>query len=249
MVYKTLFSNKRSARAHNETIPEYLPMKKLPVFAALLFASNLAHAIPTTWELLNYDMNVVGSFLLDIDTQTTSNANISGDMGYYTISSTFNFLNSNGFVGGYPVNNYFKFFSTEAGKVYTDDFGNGEYNQIRVNDSAIDIGTLGTLVPGGGLYDAYIHEIYNFDEISVYCSYYEELYDDEGNYIGQGGCGWYDSYANYNIENGYWYDGYYLRSAPAVGDVPIAATGWLMVLGLAGMGISRRQRSGRQGAQ
>jgi hypothetical protein len=216
-------------------------MNTLPTAAALLLASNLAQAVPMTWELLNNNMDVVGTFMLDSDTQTTSNASISGDLGYYTISSTFTFLNSSGFVGGYPVNNYFKFFSAEAGKVYTDDFGNGEYNQIRVNDSAIDIGTLGTLAPGGGLYDAYIHEIYNFDEISVYCSYYEELYDDEGNYIGQGGCGWYDSYANYNIESGYWYDGFYLRSAPVVGAVPIAPTGWLVLLGLAGLHLSRRQ--------
>jgi hypothetical protein len=216
-------------------------MNKLPAVAALLLTSNLAHAIPTTWELLNDYMDVVGTFVLDIDAQTTSNASISGGMGHYTISSTFTFLNSNGFVGGYPVNNYFKFFSTEAGMVYTDDFGNGEYNQIRVNDSAIDIGTLGTLVSGGGLYDAFVHEIYNFDEISVYCSYLEEIYDDEGNYIGQGPCGYYDSYANYNIESGSWYDGYYLRSAPEVNAVPIVATGWLMMLGLACMGISRRQ--------
>lgn len=143
-------------------------------------------------------------------------------------------------MGGYPVNNYFKFFSTEAGKVYTDNFGNGEYNQIIVNDSAIDIGTLGVLVPGGGLYEAFIHEIYNFDEISVYCSYYEEIYDDEGNYIGEGPCGFYDNYANYNIESGYWYDGYYLRSTPVVEDVPVAPTAWLLSLALAGVGVSRR---------
>jgi hypothetical protein len=216
-------------------------MKKLPALAALLLTSNLAHAIPTTWELLNSSMDVVGSFSLDIDTQTTSNASISGDMGHYTISSTFTFLNSSGYVGGYPVNNYFKFFSTEAGKVYTSDFGNGEYNQIRVNDSAMDIGTLGVLLPGG-LYEAFIHEIYNFDEISVYCSYFEEIYDDEGNYIGQGPCGFYDSYANYNNESGYWYDGFYLRSAAVVSPVPIAATGWLTLLGLAALGINRRQR-------
>jgi hypothetical protein len=216
-------------------------MKTLPVIAALLLTSNLAQALPTKWELLNDNMTVVGTFMLDIDTQTTSNAAISGDLGYYTSPSTFTFLNGNGFVGGYPVNNYFKFFSSEAGKVYTDDFGNGEYNQIRVNDSAMDIGTLGTLVPGGGLYNAFIHEIYNFDSVSVSCSYYEDLYDQDGNYIGQGPCAFYDSYASFNIESGYWYEGYFLRSAPAVGDVPIPATGYLMVLGLAGLVASKRK--------
>jgi hypothetical protein len=217
-------------------------MKKLPVIAALLLTSNLAHAIPTTWELLNNSLYLVGTFQLDIDTQTTSNAQITGEIGYYTISSSFTFLNSSTFVGGYPVNNYLKFFSTEAGKVYRNDFGGGEYSEIRANDAAIDIGTLGVLVPGGGLYDAYIHEIYNFDETNVYCSYYEEIYDDEGNYIGQGACAFYDYYANYNNESGYWYEGYYLRSAPVVGDVPIPATAWLLSLGLAGLGVSRRQR-------
>lgn len=215
-------------------------MKKFPVIAALLLGSNLAHAIPTTWELLNGNMDVVGTFLLDTDTQSTSNAQISGEIGFYTISSSFTFLNSSTYVGGYPVNNYLKFFSTQAGQVYTTDFGGGEYSEIRVNDAAIDIGTLGVLVPGGGLYDAYIHEIYNFDETSSFCAYYDEIYDDEGNYIGQGSCAYFDQYASYNNESGYWYEGYYLRSAPAVGAVPVSATAWLVLLGLAGMGIERR---------
>lgn len=216
-------------------------MKKRLAVAALLLTSNLAHAIPVTWELLNNNLDVVGTFLLDLDTQATSNAQISGQIGYYTIPSSFSFVNSNGFVGPYPVTNYFKFFSTEAGQEYTNDLGGGEYHQIRVNDSAIDIGTLGVLTVGGGLYDAYVHEIYNFDEISVSCSYFEELYDDEGNYIGQGACLYYENSANYNIENGYSYEGYYLRSAPVVGEVPVAATGGLMLLGLAGLGVRRRR--------
>lgn len=224
-------------------------MRKLPAIAALFLTTNLAHAIPTTWELLNNNMDVVGTFMLDIDTQTTSNPQINGEIGFYSISSTFTFLNGSTYVGGYPVNNYMKFFSTEAGKVFRTDFGGGEYSEIRVNDSAIDIGTLGVLVPGGGLYDAFIHEIYNFDEISVYCSYYDEIYDDEGNYIGQGGCAYYDSYASYNNENGYWYEGYYLRSAPPVGTVPVAATGWLMLLGLAGLALGRRPGSRAEAAQ
>lgn len=219
-------------------------MKKLPVIAAaLLFTPALAQAVPTTWELLNSNLDIVGTFLLDIDTQTTSNANINGDLGNYTISSTFTFLNSSGYVGGYPVNNYFKFFSVEAGKVYRTDFGPDEYSEIRVNDSAMDIGTLGMLVPDGTLYDAYIHEIYNFDETYGYCLYYEEIYDDEGNYIGDGPCAFRDSYSDFNIENGYWYDGFYLRGVPAVADVPIAPTVWLMSIALAGLGVSRRSRS------
>lgn len=205
----------------------------------------MAHAAPTTWELLDGQLNVVGTFLLDLDTETTSNAEISGQIGHYTISSSFTFLNASGFVGPYPVANYFKFFSIEAGKEYTDDLGGGEYHQIRVNDSAIDIGTLGVLVPGGGLYEAYIHEIYNYDEISVLCSYYEEIFDDEGNYIGQGPCVLYDTFASYNIESGYWYEGYYLRSsaAPAVAGVPLPATAWLLPLLLAGVGARRLLRS------
>lgn len=214
--------------------------KTIPVFATtLLLAPTLSHAVPTPWELLNYEMTVVGTFLLDLDTQTTSNAEIYGDLGLYTISSTFTFINTPTNVGNYPVNNYMKFFSTVAGQVYKDDFGNGEYNEIRINDSAIDIGSTGVLAVGGGLYDAFISEIYNFDEISVYCLSYEELYDDEGNYIGEGGCNAYDQYGSYNVESGYSYEGYYLRSAAAVVDVPIAPTAWLLLAGLAGLGLSR----------
>ena len=216
-------------------------MNTLPTAAALLLASNLAQAVPMTWELLNNSMDVVGTFMLDIDTQTTSNAQISGALGFYTIPSSFTFLNNPTSVGPYPVNTYMKFFSTAAGQVYRTDFGNGEYSEVRINDSAIDIGVTGVLAVGGGLYDAYISEIYNFDETSVYCISYDEIYDDDGNYIGQGPCNFYDQYGSYNIESGYSYEGYYLRSAPAVGAVPIAATGWLMLLGLAGLGLGRRQ--------
>lgn len=218
-------------------------MKKLPTIAALVLASNLAHAVPTTWELLNYDMNIVGTFLLDLDTQTTSNAQIFGDLGVYTIPSSFTYINTPTSVGPYPVNNYMKFFSTVAGQVYRNDFGNGEYSEVRVNDSAIDIGATGSLVAGGGLYNAYINEIYNFDEVNVYCISYEEIYDDEGNYIGQGPCNFYDQVGSYNIESGYSYEGYYLRSTPLVADVPIASSAWLLLLGLAGLGVNRRQRT------
>ena len=214
-------------------------MKRLPVFSATFFlAFGLAHATPTTWELLNDSRDVVGSFLLDIDTQTTSNAQISGDLGFYTISSTFTFLNTSAFVGHYPVTNYLKFFSTEAGKVYRSDFGGGEFNEIRVNDSAIDIGTNNQLVADGRLYAAYINEIYNYDEVNVYCSYYEEIYDDEGEYIGNGPCVHFYQDAYYNIEYGYWAEGFYLRSAPGVADVPIPPTGWLLLIGLVALGIS-----------
>jgi len=218
-------------------------MKKPLTSAALLLASNLAHAVPTTWELLNYDMNLVGTFLLDLDTQTTSNAQIFGDLGVYTIPSSFTYINTPTSVGPYPVNNYMKFFSTVAGQVYRNDFGNGEYSEVRINDSAIDIGVTGALVVGGGLYNAYINEIHNFDEVNVYCISYEEIYDDEGNYIGQGPCNFYDQYGSYNIESGYSYEGYYLRSAPLVADVPIASSAWLLSLGLVGLGVGRRQRT------
>ena len=226
-------------------------MKRVAVSAAVvLLISNVAHADPTKWELLDDQFNVIGTFLLDLDTQATSNAEIYGQIGRYTISSSFTFLNSSGFVGPYPVANYFKFFSVEAGKAYTQDLGGGEYHQIRVNDSAIDIGTLGVLAPGGGPYEAFIHEIYNYDEISVLCSYYEEVYDDEGNYIGQGPCVLYDTFASYNIESGDWHEGYYLRSArtPAIVEVPLPATTWLLPILLAGVGARRIRRKSRSGA-
>jgi hypothetical protein len=218
-------------------------MRKLSFCAATLFlTSNLAHALPTSWELLNDNLDVVGTFLLDLDTQTTSDAQVFGDFGFYTISSTFTSLNTSAFVGPYAVTNYLKFFSTEAGKVYRSDYGGGEYNELRVNDSAMDIGTVGELKVGGGLYEAYVNEIYNYDEINVYCAYYEELYDDEGNYIGDGPCLDYYQDAYFNVDTGYWYEGFYLRSAPAVAEVAIAPTAWLMVLALSGFGVRRSQR-------
>ena len=219
-------------------------MKSAPAFAAaVLLFSNMAHAEPTRWEVLDGQFNVVGSFMLDIETKAISNANINGRLGSYTIPSSFTFLNSSGSVGPYPVTNYFKFFSVEAGKVYTQDLGGGEYHQVKVNDSAFDIGTLGVLVPGGGLYEAFIQEIYNFDEISVYCAYFEEIYDDQGNYIGQGPCILYDTFASYNIENGDSYEGYYLRSASVVTEVPLPAMVWLLPILLAGVGARRLFRN------
>lgn len=216
-------------------------MKRLPVIAAaIMFSSNLAYAAPTTWELLNDGMDVMGTFLLDIGNQTTSAALLSGDLGFYTVSSR-TYVNSTNFVGPYTVNNYMNFFSTDSGKVFRSDYGGGEYSEIRVNESAIEIGTPGgVLAPGGGLYAVYINEIFNFDETNVYCSYYEEIYDpDTGEYIGEGGCAFYDSYTNYNTESGYWYGGY-LRSLPATAAVPLPPSGWLVLLGLAGMAVNRR---------
>jgi len=218
-------------------------MKKLSVVAAtMLVTPTLAEALPTTWELLNYDKNVVGSFMLDFDTQITSNAQIFGDLGVYTIPSSFTNINAPTWVGLYPVNNYFKFFSTIAGQVYRNDLGNGEYTEVRVNDSAIDIGTTGVLAVGGGLYDAYINEIFNFDEINVYCISSDEIYDENGNYIGQGPCNLYDQIGSYNIESVYSYEGFYLRSA-SVASVPAPSTGWLLLIGLAGLGISTRVKN------
>ncbi len=214
-----------------------------------LLGSSLAHATPTTWEVLNESLDVVGTFLLDLDTQTTSDAGISGDLGFYTISSTFTTLNANSFVGPYAVTNYLKFFSTEAGQVYRSDYGGGEYSEIRVNDSAMDIGTTGELKVGGGLYEAYIHEIYNYDEVNVYCAYYEEIYDDEGNYIGDGPCSYFYQDAYFNVESGYWYEGFYLRSAPVVAGIALPPTGWLLLMGLLGCGIGRiRGPNSRQAA-
>ncbi|MCB1706187.1 MAG: PEP-CTERM sorting domain-containing protein [Halioglobus sp.] len=218
-------------------------MKRILVCVATFFlAPGVAHAMPTPWELLNDNMDVVGTFLLDIDTQSTSDVAITGDLGVYTRSSTFTALNTSAYVGPYAVTNYFKFFSVEAGKVYRNDYGGGEYSEIRVNDSAMDIGTTGVLVPGGGLYAAYINEIYNYDEVNVYCGYYEELYDEEGNYIGDGPCVNYYQDAYFNTDAGYWYGGFYLRSQPVVADVPVPATALLLLAALCGLGIGRRRR-------
>lgn len=211
--------------------------------ATLLLCSGVVHAIPTTWALLNEDMTVMGTFSLDIDSQTTSDAQISGDLGFYTISS-WTYLNAPGFVGPFAVNNFLKFFSPETGKVYHSDFGGGEYHQIKINDSTIEIGTLaGIMAPGGGVYEAIIHEIYNYDEVNVYCMDYAEIYDpDTGDYIGQGPCTNHGSEAYFNVESGYWYWGY-LRSLPQSTAVPTPATPWLMLLGLGALAYTRRKQA------
>jgi hypothetical protein len=223
-------------------------MKKISAIAAVcLLSSSVAHALPTTWEVLNDSMEVMGTFLLDINNQTTSSANISGDLGTYTISSrTYIDVGGNEFVGPFAVKNYVNFFSSESGNVYRQDFGGGQYNQIRLNESAIEIGPAGgMLVPGGGLYAAFINEIYNYDETNVYCAFYEELYDpDTGEYIGDGPCAFYDSENYFNVESGYWYSGF-LRSVPATSDVPTPATGWLMLVGLIGFALSRKSMVSR----
>lgn len=213
------------------------------VAVSLLFCSGMAHATPTTWELLDEDMRVMGTFSLDIDAQTTSHAAISGDLGFYTIPS-WTFLNSPDHVGPYRVNNFMKFFSAETSKVYRSDFGGGEYHEIRVNDSTIEIGTLaGLLLPGGGLYEAIIHEIYNYDEVSVYCLDYEQIYDpDIEDNVSSGRCAFYGSEAYFNVDAGYWYAGF-LRSLPPTAAVPAPATTWLMLLGLGALAALRRQRT------
>ncbi len=220
-------------------------MKAILVFVtALPFFAGSAHAIPTTWELLFEDMAIRGTFLLDIDTESTSSANIGGDFGFYTVSSR-TYLNTGNFVGPFRVNNYMNFFSTETGQVYRTDYGDGQYNELKVNEVALEIGTMsGVLLPGGGLYQVYINEIYNYDETDVTCAYFDELYDpDTGEYIGQGACLYYDAYTNYNVDSGYWYGGY-LRSLPVTAEVPATATAWLLLLALFGLRIGRSHPRG-----
>lgn len=208
--------------------------------AALFFASSSAHALPTKWQLLNDSMNVMGTFLLDIDNQSTSQASLSGDLAYYTISSR-TYLNAKEHIGPFSVNNYMNFFSTDSGTVYRSDYGGGEYSEIRVNEAALEIGTPNDLLkPDGAAYAVFINEIYNFDEINVYCSYYDEIYDpDTGDYIGNGACAQYASDSSYNIDSGYWYSGF-LRSLSVPTAVPAPSSFWLLLIGLLGLAGGRR---------
>lgn len=218
-------------------------MNKNPlVLAALLLSASLAHAMPTQWQLFNESMDLMGTFQLDIDTQTTSDADLNGESAHYTISSR-TFLNTNDFVGPFRVNNYINFFSTLSGTEFREDYGGGEYYEQKINEAAIEIGTMtGVLEPGGGTYAAYINEIYNYDESYVSCLYYEELYDPiTGDYIGDGDCLDFDSINYFNVDESYWYPGF-LRSAPVTSEVPILPTVWLTLIGLVGLGWTKTKR-------
>jgi len=209
---------------------------------ALFFSSTNTYAVPTKWQLLNDGMGVMGTFLLDIDNQSTSEAILSGDLAYYTVSSR-TYLNARGFVGPFSVNNYMNFFSTDSGTVYRNDYGGGEYSEIRINEAALEIGTPNdVLKPDGSTYAVFINEIYNYDEINVYCSYYDEIYDpDTGDYIGNGACAQYDSDGSYNIDSGYWYSGF-LRSLTVSTAVSAPSSLWLLLIGLFGLAVSGKSR-------
>ena len=209
------------------------------ITAALLLTSSLAQATPITWELLNGSMVSMGTFLLDIDNVSTSNASLTGDFGLYTISSR-TYLDSPQSLGPFTVNNYMNFFSAETGNVYRTDYGSGEYNEIRINEIAMEIGTVldALLVPDGTLYEVYINEIYNFDETNAHCAAYEEIIDPEtGEYTYTDTCLYSDISTDYNRDSGYWYSGF-LKSAPVTVEVPVPATAWLLLLSLLGLRTS-----------
>jgi hypothetical protein len=168
-----------------------------------------------------------------------------GDLGTYEIPS-FTFLDTADFIASEQVKDFILIFSPDTGSSYFTDFGGGQSSTIRINDSAIRIGTLhGSLSPTGGSFDVIIEEVLNFDESNTWCVAYVEYYDDiTGEYIQTDQCAWFDSQTYFNIDAGYWYYGVLssLDAAPG-GVAPQPPTTAILSLGLGALALVHRRRS------
>jgi hypothetical protein len=190
----------------------------------LLVVLALGPIVPASaalWNLHDEYGYWMGAFDLDFSASTASNIAIFGQLGSYTKPS-FLFLGSPDHVGSETVHDYITFFSTESGNVYRTDYGGGEYHEVRVNESAIQIGTTAApLDPRGGEFAVIINEIYNYDEIYQICNYYEEYYDEStGEFLGTGPCGSFSGETSYNLDAGTSYYG--TLSSPVTVPLPPA---------------------------
>ncbi|MCP5144762.1 MAG: hypothetical protein H6978_08055 [Gammaproteobacteria bacterium] len=195
---------------------------------------------PLTWLLADDYGTSLGQFDLDFASPATSNVQLRGYYDFYSRPG-FVLLDTTDSVGPYRVNDFLSFFSPTTGNTYRQDYGNGEFNEIRVNESVIQIGTLTTpLESAGGVFEVAIREFYSFDEITQYCDYYEEIYDDEtGEVIATGPCASYSVEAYYNSESDDWYLGT-LTSTP-VSPVPLPPA-LPLLLSVGGLWAAGRRR-------
>jgi hypothetical protein len=211
--------------------------------AALALWGTAAAAAPLTWVLSLDDGTPFGS--VDIDTATGAiTGTISGMFGTYSGSGS-GHPGSPDMIGGYPVQDHFRLFDPVSGTTFFQDYGNGETYTHRVNEVAIEFGTLGAaLSPLRGTFAVIFREIVNYDESYTYCVWYEDLYDENGEWIGQGGCAMTDSYSYYNIGFDETYTGTMSPASPTPppAPVPLPAGAVLLAGGLLALAAVRRRR-------
>lgn len=221
-------------------------MRRRWVAALAALAAGGAQAGAVDWRLLSEEGADLGGLRLDFDLPRIEEVLIQGDLGLYTLPS-FAFLDTSDWVGPERVHDFLLAFSPETGRTYFQDYGGGESSTIRVNESAVQIGTLDRpLTRTGGRHRVIFNEVYNFDESYIYCIFHEELYDEEtGDYVQTGRClqTWTDT--SYNIDAGYWNYGWLVAAAvetPETAETPLPGAGAALVAGLAGLGWLRFRR-------
>jgi hypothetical protein len=216
-------------------------MKAFFVAGLIALWGQFASAAPTSWTLTYEDGSPLGWFNIDFETGAVSGS-ASGSYGTYS-NLAFGLLGTKDSINGSIVHDFFKFLDPASGTLFTDDYGDGTGMQFRLNEAAIEFGTLaGPLSPLGGTFQVMISEIYNYDEITIYCSLYEDLYDPvTGDYLGEGRCLQSSSYGNFNIGTVDSYIGY-LTYTPPVAAVPLPAGGMLLAGGLAALAVLRRRK-------
>lgn len=220
-------------------------MRGVLAAAALAAWGVAAEAAPMNWSLTYDDDTVFGQLDIDFATGAVSGS-IPGMFGTYTQGH--GWFGSPSSVAGLLVQDVIKLFDALSGQSWFTDYGDGSSYTYHLNEAAIEIGTIGTaLLPEGGRFAVMIREIINYDETTTYCSYYEDLYDDEGNYIGQGACLWTDSSSNYNLGDEFSYTGYLslepVAPPPPPAAVPLPAGVVLLGGGLIALAATRRRRN------
>jgi hypothetical protein len=208
---------------------------------AALGCASPATAASIDWQLSALDGTVLGTFTLDFAPPALRNPLIQGFAETYDIPS-FTFLGSPDTIAGETVQDYLLIFSSVTGQVFTTEYGSGEGQSVRVNESAIRIGTLGSaLSTAGGIFPVVIEEVFNYDETYFYCSQYEEFYDEDTGDLSFGNCLQGGSDTSFNLDSGDWYYGFLASVGPTDGVVPLPPGLALLAGGLASLGLLRRR--------
>lgn len=226
-------------------------MKTRAMIAALaaLTAAPMAQAMLLDWRLTSEYGTDMGGFKLDFAQPKVVAPRVHGDLGTYDIPS-FTFLDTTDYIAFEQVHDFILIFSSLTGTSYFTDYGGGASSSLRINDSAIRIGTIdGPLSPTGGSFNVIIEEVFSYDESYTWCSYYVEYYDDiTGEYIQTDQCAFFDTTSYFNIDSGYWYYGVLSSLDPVPGGVaPVPPTAAILSLGLGALALGRRRRSSVSG--
>ncbi len=215
------------------------------VALAALTAAPMAQAMLLDWRLTSEYGTDMGGFTLDFAQPKVVAPLVQGNLGTYDIPS-FTFLDTTHYISFEQVHDFILIFSPLTGTSYLTDHGGGDSSSLRINDSAIRIGTIdGTLSPTGSSFNVIIEEVFNYDESFTWCSAYVEYCDDiTGEYIQTDQSAFFDTTSYLNVDSG---DGYcgVLSSLPVVhgGVAPVPPTAAILSLGLGALALGRRRRS------